>query len=232
MLLKKTVLEKKFLLAILLFAAATRFFNLNNPHNFYFDEVYHAFTASEILKGSPAAWEWWNNAPEGLAYEWTHPPLGKLLMAGGMLIFGQTSFGWRAFGALAGVGVVFLVYLITRKIFQKERIALLAAGLASLDGLILTMSRIGTPDIFLVLFILTSFYFFLKKNYLFSGIFFGLSLSTKWSAVFLLPLFFIYPAFKVLFKKETIRKTLEACLLSFFYFILFPLFIYLSSYFI
>src|SRR3989338_3933898 len=104
---------------ILLLALFTRFWRLDTPNTYYFDEVYHAFTAKEMLAGNPAAWEFWNTPPAGFAYEWTHPPLAKLFMALGMMIYGVGPFGWRFFGALAGVGIIIAVYLISLKLFKS-----------------------------------------------------------------------------------------------------------------
>ena len=95
---------KLLLILILMFAFVTRIYDLWSPKSEYFDEVYHAFTARVILHGDPKAWEWWNTPPAGFAYEWTHPPLAKLGMVVGMLLFGENSFGWRIPGALLGVG--------------------------------------------------------------------------------------------------------------------------------
>src|SRR5438105_2798603 len=48
---------------------------LQIPNEQIFDEVYHARTAQEYLRGLEP-------------YEWTHPPLGKLLIAIGVWMFG------------------------------------------------------------------------------------------------------------------------------------------------
>src|SRR5437016_299889 len=48
---------------------------LQIPNEQIFDEVYHARTAQEYLNGLEP-------------YEWTHPPLGKLLIAIGVWAFG------------------------------------------------------------------------------------------------------------------------------------------------
>jgi len=173
----------KLIIILLLFAALTRFYHLGQPKDFYFDEVYHAFTAVEMVKGNPAAWEWWNTPPEGMAYEWSHPPLAKLSMAAGVLLFGQQALGWRFFGALLGIGCVFLVYLLGKEIFNRK-VGILAASLFVLDGLPLVISRIGMNDIYFLFFGLLALWLFLKNRYLFSGLAFGLSLASKWTAIY------------------------------------------------
>jgi len=88
---------KIILISIIFFAFLIRFWRLGEPNNFYFDEVYHAFTAKQMLLGKHTAWEFWNTPPSGFAYEWTHPPLAKIFMAAGMTVFGMIPFGWRFF---------------------------------------------------------------------------------------------------------------------------------------
>ena len=191
----KIVLKKKLaiilLSGILFFSLGTRLYGLNFPQKEYFDEVYHAFTAKEMLHGNNASWEWWNTPPEGFAYEWTHPPLAKLFMWGSMTIFGESSFSWRLPGALLGTAVVFLVYLIAKELFKDEVLALISAAFFSLDGLALTMSRIGMNDTYLLFFSLLAVYFFLKNKDFLSSISFGLALSSKWSALWVVPILFV-----------------------------------------
>lgn len=287
---------KLILIIILIFAFVTRVFNLNSPKSEYFDEVYHAFTAKVILHGGVEAWEWWNTPPEGFAYEWTHPPLAKLIMALSMRTFGvkanqieediitkfnytvldgenlwdiarktygngmrftdiakqnnlrdprkiypnqilileklekyiktetiflgENSFGYRIPGALLGVGSVFLIYLLSKKIFKDEMIGLLSAGVFSLDGLPLVMSRIAMNDSYLLFFSLLSIYMFVKKKDFWSALSFGLALSSKWSALWTLPILFII----WLKQKDKLRLSL------FVSFLFLPIAIYLLSY--
>jgi len=211
---------KYILVAILAFAFVTRVFDLNSPPTMYFDEVYHAFTAKTILSSDVAkAWEWWNTPPEGFAYEWTHPPLAKLGMVLGMLLFGQNSFGWRIPGALLGVGSVLMVYLIARYIFKDEAIGLLSAGVFSLDGLALVMSRIGMNDSYILFFTLLSIYLYLKDRNFLSAVSFGFAVASKWSAIWAIPIF------GVIFLSQ--KKKLTA---SYVWFLILPVIIYLGSY--
>ncbi len=183
--------ERVVLISILVFSFATRVYNLGLPPKEYFDEVYHAFTAKVILHNDPKAWEWWNTPPSGFAYEWTHPPLAKLGMFLGMKIFGENSFGYRIPGVIFGVGSVLLVYLIARELFKDGAIGLLSAGVFSLDGLPLVMSRIGMNDSYLLFFSLLTIYLFLRNKNFLSAVAFGLAIASKWSAIWVTPILFI-----------------------------------------
>lgn len=191
----ETKLSKKFLnillAGVLVFAFGTRIFGLGSPKSEYFDEVYHAFTARQILNGNKMAWEWWNTPPEGFAYEWTHPPLAKLGMVLGMKIFGENAFGWRIIQAILGTGAVFLIYLISKELFKDRLLSVLSAAVFSLDGLPLVMSRIGMNDAYMLFSMLFSLYFFIKKKDFLSSIGFGLALASKWSVIWIIPLFFL-----------------------------------------
>ena len=211
--------RKLILLVILLFSLGTRLYGLNYPQKEYFDEVYHAFTAKEMLHGNVASWEWWNTPPEGFAYEWTHPPLAKLFMWGSMALFGESSFSWRLPGAILGTGVVFLIYLIAKKIFKDEILALISAGFFSLDGLALTMSRIGMNDTYLLFFSLLAIYFFLRNKDFLSSVSFGLAISSKWSALWVVPILFVIWLSR---KKKFDLKIL--------WFLIIPPLVYLASY--
>lgn len=170
----------------LIFAIAffTRFFRLGTPSGYIFDEVYYAFTAKEMLHGNAAAWEWWNTPPEGVAYEWTHPYLGKEFIVLGMKLFGENAFGWRFFSAFFGTGIIILIYFIALKLFKNRLIALLAAFIATMDGLLLVMSRIAMQDICFTFFSLLALLCFLYNRKLLTGIALGLAVATKWTGVY------------------------------------------------
>lgn len=186
---------KKYFAFILVFGVLTRFIYLNNPPAHMFDEVYHAFTAQEIVRGNKAAWEWWNSPPAGFAYEWSHPPFAKLAMAVPLKVFGvEHAWAWRSAVAVFGVGVIIMIYLVTQLLFGK-RAGLLAMFLTTIDGLVLTQSRIGMNDIFFVFFMLLACYTFLRwmvkekgrgreMLLLATGVSLGLSLSSKWTAMY------------------------------------------------
>ena len=57
-------------------------------------------------------------------YENTHPPLGKIFIACGVLMFGMNPFGWRFMGTLFGVFMVPIIYLFAKRFFNKEWISI------------------------------------------------------------------------------------------------------------
>lgn len=182
------------LVAILLFSFVTRIWNLHLPQKYVFDEVYHAVTSKLIAHNDVRAYEWWNPPPEpDTSVDWLHPPLAKYTQAFSMLAFGENPFGWRISSAIFGVLVVLMTYLLAKNLFDSERIALLSALLASLDGLLLVQSRVAMNDIHVTFFILLTLVLYVKyrkqhpqswKWLLAAGISSGLAVSTKWSGMF------------------------------------------------
>ena len=151
----------------------------------YFDEVYFARSAEQYLHGQ-------------IPDERTHPPLGKLIQASGIAIFGETPFGWRIMGVIFGTLLVPLMYLIGKKLFGTWIAGFSAAFLFTFDFMHFTMARIGTVDTYVVFFSLLSQLFFLvyfmkvikdgwKTSVLplfLAVIFFALGVSTKWFTIF------------------------------------------------
>lgn len=183
---------KQLLILVLVLAAILRLVRLDYPKTYVFDEVYHAFTAKEYLKGSKAAWEWWTDPPPGVAFEWTHPPLAKELMAAGMFVAGtQAAWAYRLPGAILGVVSVWLIFQLALALFKNEWVGLISAFVFSIDGLNFVQSRTGMNDIYLITFMLASLLLLLKDRLVWTSILAGLALSSKWSAIYLLGMLLI-----------------------------------------
>ena len=152
----------------------------------YFDEIYHARTAFEFLKGS-------------VPYETSHPPLGKVLMSACVAVFGMTPFGWRFAGAVAGILMLPGMYLLGKQLTKKTGIAVIACLLMAFDCMHLTQTQIATIDSFPVLFIIFAYFFMLRflqtdifrhrisrilPDLAASGLFMGLSIASKWIGIY------------------------------------------------
>ncbi len=182
-----------YLVAILTLAILLRFTNLSHPSTYIFDEVYHAFTSREYLNNHVEAWEWWTTPPEGVAYEWTHPPVAKYGMVMGMLLFGETSLGWRLGSAVFGVMSLLGLYLFLTVLTSNKQLALIATFLVSIEGLHIVQSRIAMNDTYMLCFYTWALYLAVKSRWKGAAILYGLALASKWSALYgLLPLAFIY----------------------------------------
>ena len=153
----------------------------SHTNNIYFDEVYFVRTAVEHIEGT-------------YPYEWTHPPLGKELIAASILTFGMSPMGWRLFGAIFGVLMVAVMYIFIKNMFGRTLVAACGALLLGFDFMRYVQTRIATIDSYTVCFILLAFFFMYRHittdtdapfrkslaPLALSGIFFGLSFAVKW----------------------------------------------------
>ena len=153
--------------------ASSTYFNSS-----YFDEIYHARTAYEHLRGV-------------YPYEVSHPPLGKVILSLGIRLFGMTPFGWRCMGALFGVAMLPLMWDLLRRMFRDDRVALCGTALLAFDFMHLTQTRIATIDSFATLFILLMYLFLCRyftegrlRHLAACGIAFGVGAATKWTCLY------------------------------------------------
>ena len=198
------------------FALTLRLWRLDLPKGYIFDEVYYAKDAASLITHGVELSE------DGMAEFVVHPPLGKWLIGIGIKIFGNNEFGWRVIAAVVGSASVLLIYLIVQRLFNSLFLSNIAAALFALDGLHLVMSRVALLDIFLMFFILLSFYLILRDNLWLSGVIIGLASATKWSAVFVIPLL-------ILLTVNLSRANLATWGKRFSQFVLTPIGIYLLS---
>ncbi len=152
----------------------------------YFDEIYHARTAYEHLNGTSA-------------YEWTHPPLGKVLMMIGIKLFGMTPFGWRFMGAVMGVLMLPVMYLLAKQLTKRTDLSCIAMALLALDSMHFTQTRIATIDSYVVFFIMVMYLFMIRYVQMsffreplwktlvplgLSGLFMGFAWASKWTGIY------------------------------------------------
>ena len=198
-----------------------RVINLGNPKGFVFDEVYYVDGARDYLRyGVEVA----GSKPEFVV----HPPIGKWCIALGIKIFGDSEFGWRVAAAVAGTLIILIAARLAHELFYSPFLTAITAALMAFDGLLLVHSRTALLDLFLTLFILTAAYFWFRRQYWYSGIFFGLALATKWSALYFIALFALVTLFRLL-KATPVKESLREVGIRILQFGFLPLGIYLTS---
>ena len=143
-------------LLVIAVAAVVLFYRLGDPALKNWDESIYAEVAKEILQSR----DW-------LTLHWQHtdwfekPPLTLWLMAGLFRFFGVGEFSARAVSALAGVGVVGVVYGIGK--LQRGPVCGLIAALILLTTFqFVQMSRLVNTDVLLVFFIYLAIYGYLR----------------------------------------------------------------------
>lgn len=189
----------------------------------YFDEIYHARTAFENLEGI-------------YPYEVSHPPLGKLIIAIGISLFGMTPFGWRFSGTLIGVLMLPVMYALLKRMFSSVRVCACATAIFAFDFMHFTQTRIATIDSYSVFFILLMYLFMYmyitdgKRCYLaLSGLFFGIGAACKWTC------FYAGAGLAVIWlihwiHNFEIKAFIKNCAFCVVFFVLVPAMIYYMSY--
>ncbi|MDD2666361.1 MAG: glycosyltransferase family 39 protein [Methanocellales archaeon] len=151
----------------------------------YFDEIYFVRTAYEHIELKEP-------------FEWTHPPLSKLIIACGILLFGSNPFAWRILEVLFATSVIPIMFMFGKKISGTSLGGFIAAFLMTFDFMHFAETRLATGDTFIFFFLILMFYFFFdyfqgafKKGWKEAGLplflstlFFGLAFSTKWYAMY------------------------------------------------
>lgn len=119
--------------AIVAVAAALRFWHIGHPSEIVFDEVHFVGQARHYIHGEQ--------------FLDPHPPLAKLLIAAGILLFGDHSWAWRLGNATMGTILAGVTYPLGRRMFRSRLAGLISAAMVACDGFFLVDSRIGCIDI-------------------------------------------------------------------------------------
>ncbi|MBI4114673.1 MAG: glycosyltransferase family 39 protein [Candidatus Niyogibacteria bacterium] len=189
------------LIVILIIGGGLRFWNLSGP-DMIFDDVLYAFrsigyidyVAATNKQSTPVSWfaepQWWqyisfhDAPPLVFAIQWIFFKIG-----------GQSIFVARIPFILIGLLSIFFIYLLGKQI-GNAIVGLASASVLAVMNYSIWISRIGLLDGFLVLWIILSFYFFIKaqknpQNYMWWGIMLGLGILTKYTFLFMGPVFLI-----------------------------------------
>jgi len=125
------------------------------PVEKYFDEIYYPRAGEEYLSHKPI-------------FEYTHPPLTKLIITLSMMMFGglhglgNTGYGWRFLNIVIGALMVYVLYVFAKRLMRSTLFASAAALMLTFDGFHFVQSRIATPEITVAFFSLLTIYAFYR----------------------------------------------------------------------
>jgi dolichyl-phosphate-mannose-protein mannosyltransferase len=156
---------------------------ISYPANAFFDELLYIRAGRALLAGGP------DPSPYG-------PPLGKLILAAGIHLSGDTALGWRIFSAVFGALTLAGVFLLTELLLADYALALTSVAIALFNNFLYVLSRAAMMDIFLVTFALWGILAFIaalkverlgpyaRRGLLVaSGALLGLACACKWNGI-------------------------------------------------
>ena len=210
---QETLQKHKILLTILTLATVLRLFALDSGEVLS-DEALYGFRSIGMLDFTFAL-----EQPTPLQLtdphipDWTswsfhdHPPLVFLFQNWSMGLFGTNEWGLRLPSALFGIASVYLIYLITRRLFS-EPAAFVASALAAVQVLMLYTGRVAIQESQVIFLVLLTVCIFLKaleqpKYWLHTGAALGLAILSKYTAAFIAVPLFIYLIF---FRQEVFAQ--------------------------
>jgi predicted membrane-bound dolichyl-phosphate-mannose-protein mannosyltransferase len=154
------------------------------PGGLIFDEAYYV-NASRVILGLPVPeGQHYAGSPTGLDPNVEHPPLGKVLIAGSMAIFGDGPLGWRLPSIVAGLVAIAAVYLIVRAAGETAALAFGIAAFVAFDNLTFVHGRIATLDMLALAPILVASWLALRDRWLLAGALVGIGFLVKLSALY------------------------------------------------
>src|SRR3989338_10970562 len=168
------------------------------------DEIYYTFRSIGYLdyvgvNEQTTPLYWFDPLPG-----WTHlsfhdhPPLVFLIQYLFLSLFGVSVFVARLPFVLAGLGSVYLIFLITKKLFD-ERTGLVAAALMAVTPLAVWTSRVALMEGVVIALMLLAWYLLLRaleepRYWYWWGMAVGLGFLAKYTAFPLLAFFIVYLA--------------------------------------
>lgn len=167
-------------LLVLLVAAQILFlWNLQHPMQMFFDETHYVPAARDLLTGTR-----YGNIE--------HPLAAKTLIGWSMLLFGDTPWGWRVLGTIAGTATVAAVFGIAQSLFRDTRLSLTAGVLVLLNQTLFIQARIAMLDVYMGAFLLLALWCLIdgydrdrgvRWRLAACGGLLGLAIGSKWLAI-------------------------------------------------
>ena len=184
--------------------------NINNPH--HADESTHSFVAiflndlTRAFVNNPTLSfdKIYDYAVSYLTYypkiSLHYPPLPQMLFSISYSILGISLQAGRLVTALLSLALIFLIYYFSYSLFKSREIALISAFLLMTAPVVINMSILAMQEIpFIFFFTLTMLWLYMTKdkkpetkNFLILSVLIAVTVLTKWQAITILPVIFVY----------------------------------------
>lgn len=171
------------LLLVAAFVARVAWLNLPQG-GLIFDEAYYVNAARTLLGWPVAEGAHYTGSVAGLDPNTEHPPLGKLLIALSMAVFGDNGIGWRVPSVVAGMIALAATYRIVRAAGETAWMGILVVGILAFDNLTLVHGRIGTLDMLVLAPILVGSWLAMRERWALAGVAVAVGFLIKITAVY------------------------------------------------
>jgi dolichyl-phosphate-mannose-protein mannosyltransferase len=158
----------------------------STDHILIFDEDYYVNAARAIDRIQPPQGVPYANSPLGTDPNSEHPPLAKLIIAGGIELFGDGPVAWRLPSVLLGTVAILGLFVLVRAAGGGPWLGLGAAALMAADNLLLVHSRIGTLDIYATAAMIWAAALYLRGRPILAGAIVGVGACAKEVAPYVL----------------------------------------------
>ena len=154
------------LVIVLALSTAARVIHINQPcsspctkpgqHTLIFDEAFYVNAARAIARVHQPSSSPYSGSPPGKDPNAEHPQLAKIIMAGGIKLFGDGAWGWRIGSVLFSLIAMIALYALVTGAGGSPWLGVGAVSVMALDNLALVHGRIATLDIYVLAMMLVA----------------------------------------------------------------------------
>ena len=190
------------LVLILGFSFAARVLHINAPcqspckkaaqHTLIFDEAFYVNAARAIARVHQPSNSPYAGSPAGKDPNAEHPQLAKLVIAGGIEVFGDSAWGWRIGSVLFSLIAMIALYALVTGVGGSRWLAVGTVGVMALDNLALVHGRIATLDIYVLALMLVAAALYVRNRAALAGLALGVGACMKVVALYLLVALVLY----------------------------------------
>lgn len=203
---------------VLVWSLVTRTLFIGDPcsnpcgtHTLIFDEAFYVNAARVIDHIRPPAGMPYAGVPLGVDPNAEHPQLAKLIIAGGIKLFGDDPWGWRIGSVMFGTVALLAMFGLVRGLGGSPWLAVGVTAVMSTDNLFIVHGRIATLDIYALAMMLGAAAAYVRRRPLLAGLLVGVAVCMKETAITVLLVFVLYELFLGAAREPGARRRLAGC---------------------